>query len=251
MTTRTSKHSKVQSQSKTAFVLALPATFSVGEVVKKAKAAGIALSPNYVSNIRSSAKAAAKRKGAAKPGAAKPTSAPKLGGAAKVTAPKPEKASAPPTAAPSTLTVTEFIKSQPRDVPAAAVVKAALKAGLKIDANYVYKVRSRLGANAAPKAAAAAPQGAVKAAVAMPAKAAVAPEATKPAPTPVKSAPAPKATKPARAPRVTPALPTAPKPLGVSDEVAFRKLVVELGVARAEALLVEVKKKLAELFAGT
>jgi hypothetical protein len=63
MTTRTSKHSKVKSQSKTAFVLALPATLSVGEVVKKAKTAGIALSPNYVSNIRSSAKAAAKQKG--------------------------------------------------------------------------------------------------------------------------------------------------------------------------------------------
>jgi hypothetical protein len=45
-------------------------------------------------------------------------------------------------------------------------------------------------------------------------------------------------------------VPTAPKITGVSNDVAFRKLVVELGVARAEALLVEVKKKLAELFAG-
>jgi hypothetical protein len=249
MTTRTSKHSKVKSQSKTAFVLALPATLSVGEVVKKAKTAGIALSPNYVSNIRSSAKAAAKQKGSGKPGTPKPVSAPKLGGTAKVTPAKAETASVVPVAAPPTLTVTEFIKSQPRDIPAAAVVKAAEKAGLKIDANYVYKVRSRLGAMPTPKAAAVAPQVAVKAPVAMPAKAARAPEATKPAPSPVKSAPRAKAPKSAPTSKATPA--PAPVTPGVSDEVAFRKLVVELGVARAEALFVEVKKKLAALFAGT
>jgi predicted component of type VI protein secretion system len=228
MPTRTSKASKVQSQSKTSFVLALPADLSVGEVVKKAKAAGIALSPNYVSNIRSSAKTAAKQQ------TAKPKAAVKAARATRVAPLAFAKPVATPAAAAPPLTVTEFIKSQPRDIPAADVVKAAKRTGLKIDANYVYKVRSRLGAKPAPQAIAAAPRVAAKV---------PAPKATQPAPTP-------KASKAPPAPKAAPPLPAAQKSSGASSDVAFKKLVVELGVARAETLLVEVKKKLAELFAG-
>lgn len=214
----------------------------MGDVVKKGKAAGITLSPNYVSNIRSSAKAAAK-KGPAKPGAPKKTAAPKSSGAAKVVAAGTEKPAAPPATAAPALTVTEFIKGQPRDIPAADVVKAAKKAGLTIDANYVYKVRARLGAKPAPKAPVAARQSAARPPATTTAKPA-------PAPKPTKPAPAPKAPKTPPVPAARPALTAAPKGTAVAGEVAFRKLVVELGVARAEALIVEVKRKLAELFAG-
>lgn len=245
MTTRTSKTSKVQSPSKTAFVLALPADLSVGEVVKKAKAAGMTLSPNYVSNIRSSAKAATKNS-SGKSKAPKAAAAAKVGAAPKAPAREPDQAAAMPASVAPTLTITEFIKSQPRNIPAADVVAAARKAGLTIDTNYVYKVRSRLAGKAAPKAIAAAPKVGAKPPAAKAPERAAAPKATKPAPTPkpAETAPTPKAAKAA------PAAPTAPKSTSVSSDVAFKKLVVELGVARAEALLAEVKKKLAELFAG-
>lgn len=39
-------------QSKTEYVLGLPKTMSVSDVVKKAKAAGIVISEGYVHNIR-------------------------------------------------------------------------------------------------------------------------------------------------------------------------------------------------------
>jgi hypothetical protein len=226
MPTPTSGTSKVKTQSKTAFVLALPPDLAVAEVVAKAAAAGLTITPNYVSNIRSSARiAAAKKKAAAKPKAAKKATSTKKAAAKKGAAPKPAATTVPTTAAAPALTATEFIKSQPREISAADVVKAAEKVGLKIDANYVYKVRSRLGAKPAAKAKLEAPK------------------ATKPAP-------APKAAQSAPTPKAASTVPTAPKITGVSNDVAFKKLVVELGVARAEALVVEVKRKLAELFAG-
>jgi hypothetical protein len=55
---KSSKHSKA------AFVRALPSTLSAAEVVEKAKAAGISLEVGYVYNIRSTAKAAGKGRGA-------------------------------------------------------------------------------------------------------------------------------------------------------------------------------------------
>ena len=198
-------------KSKTSFVLGLPLDMSPTEVAAKAKEAGIELTPNYVSNIRSVAKRTKKAKRAGK-AAAKATPTKKV---AKKAAPKtPVLEAAAATSAPTppaAPTATEFIASQPRDIPAAAVVKAAKKAGLKIEPAYVYKVRSRASAKAAKT------------------------------PTP----------KPA-APKTEPAAMNAPKLAAkgaVSNiEGTFKRMAVELGVARATELVAEVRRTLAELF---
>jgi DNA-binding protein HU-beta len=211
---------KSKPQTKTGFILALPAEMSPKEVVGKAKEAGIELSEKYVSTIRSNARAKKKAKRAATKAAPAKKSATKT---SKKTVTKAAAIASPGPAA-AAPTATDFIASQPRDIPAAAVVKAAKKAGLKIDAGYVYKVRSRLAAKA-PKAPAP--------------KEAAAPklEAAPTAPT-AKAAPA--------------KAPTAPKlaAKGATSNIegSFKRLVVELGVARATELVGEVRKTLAELF---
>jgi hypothetical protein len=237
---KTSKAAKPTS--KTAYVLGLPMEMSTAEVVAKAKAEGIELTPNYVSNIRSSAKTKGKAKRAAKK-AAKVVAAKKATTstpAKKVASKKPVAAAipvAPPVTAATAPTATEFIASQPRDIPAAAVVKAAKKVGLTIAAGYVYKVRSRTAATAG-EAPAAKPVGAAKA-VATP-KASATKKAQK----------APKASATKKAPVVTStvAAKATAEARGSNIEGNFKRLVVELGVARAFELVGEVRKTLAELF---
>ena len=51
-------------QSKASFVRSLPSSLSAAEVVEKAKAAGLSLEVGYVYNIRSTAKAAGRTRGA-------------------------------------------------------------------------------------------------------------------------------------------------------------------------------------------
>jgi CCR4-NOT transcriptional regulation complex NOT5 subunit len=211
---------KSKPQTKTGFILALPAEMSPKEVVAKAKEAGIELSEKYVSTIRSNARAKKKAKRAAAKAAPAKKVATKT---SKKAAAKNAPVEAAPAAAATAPTATDFIGSQPRDIPAAAVVKAARKVGITVSVDYVYKVRSRLAAKGskAPAPKAAAP------------KLEAAPKAPK-----AKTAPATKA--------------AAPKPAakgGTSNiEGSFKRLVVELGVARATELVGDVRKTLAELF---
>jgi hypothetical protein len=211
---------KSEPQTKTGFILGLPAEMSPKEVVGKAKEAGIELSEKYVSTIRSNARAKkAARRAAAKAAPAK-KAATKI---SKKAAAKNAAIEATPAPAATAPTATDFIASQPRDIPAAAVVKAAKKVGLKINAGYVYKVRSRLAAKA--------------------------PKTPTPKPEAPKLEAAPKAPTTTTAPAKTA---TAPKPAakGAASNIegTFKRLVVELGVARATELVGEVRKTLAELF---
>jgi hypothetical protein len=221
-------------KSKTAYVLGLPLEMSPADVVAKAKAEGIALTPNYVSNIRSSAKTKKKAKRAEKT-ATKASSVKKA--ATKKAAPKKSGTAAvpvAPSATPSTTpTATEFIASQARDIPAAAVVKAAKRAGLKINAGYVYKVRSRTAATAG-KAPAAKPVEAPKAVAAPKASTTEKRSVAKKTP----------ATKKASAPKLA----TTAKAVSSNVEGTFKRMIVEMGVSRAIELVAEVRRTLAELF---
>jgi carnitine O-acetyltransferase len=213
-------------QTKTAFILRLPVEMSPKEVVSKAKEAGIELSEKYVATIRSNARAKKRAKRAAakattKIGAAKTSTAKK---SSKKTSKKPATEAAPATSVTTATapTATEFISSQPTTIPAADVVKAAKMAGLKITTTYVYTVRSRLAAKAAKP----------------------------PAP---KAAPVPKTPKLSTAKKALAAVKTAAPKLAAkvpasNIEGTFKRLVVELGVARAFELVGDVRRTLAELF---
>jgi hypothetical protein len=141
--------------SKTSFVLGCPPDMSLADVVAAAKAQGIEISPNYVSNIRATAKM--KRK-AAKQGKAAPVSAP---------ASKPAKE-----VAASGLSKTEFVLSFPPETSAADIIAAGKRQGIKLSTSHVYhtKATSKTKGTAAPKAAAApaAPKAAPRAAAAAP-----------------------------------------------------------------------------------
>ncbi|MFI5300037.1 MAG: hypothetical protein ACHREM_18275 [Polyangiales bacterium] len=147
-------------QTKTAFVLSFPRDVSAAEVVAKAKAAGIALKVNHVSNIRSVAKAKRKTKRAAKK-TAKAPAASKAAPAKKATT--KSVATKAPTAKPSgkkrgrANPKKAFIASQPRTMPAVEVVAAAKKAGISISVDYVYKTRSKPGSAKKATSAAAVP----------------------------------------------------------------------------------------------
>lgn len=97
---------------------------SAGAIIKKAKSYGLELTANHVYAVR----AIDKRRG-------RPA---RLGGGPAVTA--PTKAS---TKSPSkSQSKTAFIRGFTRDTPAAKVVEAAKRAGVKITKAYVYRVRA-------------------------------------------------------------------------------------------------------------
>lgn len=103
--------------------------------------------------------------------------------------------------------------SQPRATSTNEVVAKGAAQGLKFSANLVYMVRSKMGklAGRAPIA--------------------------KPAVAKAKPAPKPKG--------------VAPEPKGATgSDVAFRKLVVALGVERSSALLADVERRLAAIIGG-
>jgi hypothetical protein len=107
-----------RSTNKSAFIRALPADMPAADVVAKAKAAGLVLSPAFVYAVRSKAKG--KKPGGAKGGRGRPAT----GG-------KP--------------TASDFVRTQPASMGAAEVVAAGAKQGFKFSTNLVYAVRSAAG----------------------------------------------------------------------------------------------------------
>jgi hypothetical protein len=193
--------------SKTAFILSQPVTIGPSEVVKLGKEAGFVFTSAYVSKIRWEARKTAKKKTPSKKQAAsKPI---------KVTKPT----STPKPSTKTTLTRSDFIRSQPEKMTTSEVVAAGSKAGLMMTPRLVRLVRLR-----ARKAS-----GAAVAQM----------RAGRPSKKPVV------ATK-----KVAKIKTPATAPVVVSNEVAFRKLVLDLGLERAKGLLAEVEKKIAEVIAG-
>jgi hypothetical protein len=111
----------------TKFILALPRTMPVKEVLAKAKASGHKTSESNVHRVR---RLHGRAKSSATPAATKPTRAKK------------------------SLKKSEFVRNVPPSVPAKGVVAQAKAARLKLDVHYVYKIRSRSKPKAVRKAAA-------------------------------------------------------------------------------------------------
>ena len=119
--TPTAAPSSKPPQSKADFVRSLPASTPAKKVIAKAKAAGLSVSETYVYALRRSAKGGAKRKGtsvAAKPAAAASSK-------------------------PNLPTKSDFVRGVSRSTTAKEVVAKAKAAGIKLDIQYVYKLRSR------------------------------------------------------------------------------------------------------------
>jgi hypothetical protein len=102
---------------KSAFIRSLPGDMPAVDVVAKAKAAGLKISPAFVYAIRS--KSRSKGKGAKGSGAKR--------------GPKP---------ANGKQSASEFVRSQPGSMKASEVVAAGAKQGIKFSTNLVYAVRS-------------------------------------------------------------------------------------------------------------
>lgn len=194
--------------------------------------------------------------------------------------------SAPKTKKP--LTKTAFVLGLPKDMAAKTIVEKAKAVGLTISEGYVYEIRSaakrvkkKAGAKAPAKPAG---KAAAKAAPAKP-EAPKPAAAAKGAPAKVEPAKLSKAAfirslgdtpakqvvilgkkrglsftetyvynvrgsgKSKKAPKLASVAPSAAK-AGGSDESTFRRLVLELGAARARALLADVERRLADLVAG-
>jgi hypothetical protein len=106
----------------TKFILSLPKTLPAKEVLAKAKAAGLKTSESNVHRVR-------RLHG-------RPAKAP----AAVATPAAPAKAAAPKG---KTLKKSDFVRTLPAATPAKDVVAKAKAAGVKLDLQYVYKIRSR------------------------------------------------------------------------------------------------------------
>jgi hypothetical protein len=112
-------------QSKADFVRSLPSSTPAKKVIAQAKAAGLSVSETYVYALRRSAKSGTRKKATKGPArrATKPASA---------TSSKP------------TLPLkSEFVRGFSRSTTAKDVVAKAKAAGIKLDIQYVYKLRSR------------------------------------------------------------------------------------------------------------
>jgi hypothetical protein len=119
------KNPPKKTPNKSAFIRGLPADMPAADVVEKAKAANLKLTPAFVYAIRSKART----KGAPKRRGAKPGRKPASGGQS----------------------ASDFVRSQPASVKATDVVAAGAKQGLKFSTNLVYAVRSSGGKAAGPK----------------------------------------------------------------------------------------------------
>ncbi len=109
------KRAAKRTTNKSAFIRNLPAETSAADVVAKAKAAGLTLTPAFVYAVRSKSKA-------------------KSGGAPRTRAARGGKPSA-----------SDFVRTQPATLAASDVVAAGAKQGLKFSTNLVYAVRSAAG----------------------------------------------------------------------------------------------------------
>lgn len=112
------KKSAKRAMTKSDVIRSMP-NASAGDIIKKAKSLGLTLTANHVYAVR----AIDKRRG-------KPA---RLGGGGGVAAPKHSKRSS---------SKTDFIRGFASDTPAAHVVEAAKRAGVKISKAYVYRVRA-------------------------------------------------------------------------------------------------------------
>jgi hypothetical protein len=108
----------------TKFILALPNTLSAKEVLSKAKASGHKTTESNIYRVR--------RLHGGKTGAAKKTSG--------ASASPAKRAS---TSGDKSTTKSDFVRSVSASTPAKDVVAKAKAAGIKLDIQYVYKVRSR------------------------------------------------------------------------------------------------------------
>ena len=120
------KTAKVPTVSKSDFIRQQPATLSASEVLAKAKAAGLKITPQLVYKVRGSAKAKGKTV------STKPSVSTKL--------PKSK---------------ATFVRGLPASTPAKDVVKQAKALGLSLSINYVYNVRGAAKMTAKKKRAAA------------------------------------------------------------------------------------------------
>jgi hypothetical protein len=112
------KKSAKRAMTKSDVIRSMP-NASAGDIIKKAKSLGLALTANHVYAVR----AIDKRRG-------KPA---RLGGGGGVATGRASKRSA---------SKTDFIRGFASDTPAAHVVEAAKRAGVKISKAYVYRVRA-------------------------------------------------------------------------------------------------------------
>lgn len=138
-----------------------------------------------------------------------------------------------------------FVRNQPTSMPAKEVVAAGAKLGLSLSPDYIHKVRSTAKAKAKAKA----PGKKAAAKKAAPKKIAKknSPKKVAPSKAPKKVAPS-KATK--KAARKGNHAHVAPRTFNGAGESGFRKLVIDLGVVRAKALLADVERKVGALIAG-
>jgi hypothetical protein len=117
----------------TKFILSLPRTLSVKEVIAKAKAKGMKASENNVYRIRRTFGTKGASAATAKPADSK------------------SKPAASPLSKPNPPSKSDFIREQPATLSAAEVVAKAKAAGIKLDSFLVYKVRSRASAKGKTK----------------------------------------------------------------------------------------------------
>jgi pyruvate/2-oxoglutarate dehydrogenase complex dihydrolipoamide acyltransferase (E2) component len=198
----------------TKFILSLPRTLSVKEVIAKSKAKGMKASENNVYRIRRTFGTKAASTATAKPADAK----------SKPAASPPSKSNAP--------SKSDFIREQPATLSAAEVVAKAKAAGIRLDSFLVYKVRSRASAKGKTKVAA-------KKIVATPPKAAPAKKRrlkSKPASVPVQKAS--NGTSRASATRSS------------SAEDLLRAVAAEMGLGKAIELLAGERARVQSILKG-
>jgi len=106
-----------KSPNKSAFIRSLPADMPAADVVAKAKAANLKLTPAFVYAIRSKSRTKGKGRGAKR-------------------GPKP---------AGGKQSASDFVRAQPASMKAGDVVSAGAKQGIKFSTNLVYAVRAAAG----------------------------------------------------------------------------------------------------------
>jgi hypothetical protein len=116
----------------TKFILALPKDLTAKQVLAKAKASGLETSESNVHRVR---RLHGRRTKTSAKASLPATPAPKGGNK------------------PSGLRKSDFVREQPASTPAKEVVAKAKASGLKLDLQYVYKVRSRSKPRRAARAA--------------------------------------------------------------------------------------------------
>lgn len=125
---------KQRSSAKADFIRSFPVTASASEVVEKAKAAGLSVSPAHVYGVRKSMDAGRTRGKRAARGRAATVAPPS----------RPSPVSASNDGA-RTLSKKAFVLSYSADTPAQDVVRAAAAQGIDLSLGYLYWVRSEAG----------------------------------------------------------------------------------------------------------